>query len=324
MSYLVTGAAGFIGFHVVSALLREGEQVLGVDNLSDYYSVALKRARLEQLVGAAGFRFAEADVADAPALAAATRGTRVRRIIHLAAQAGVRPSRVGPAAYVHANVAGHVGVLEFARGCDGLEHLCYASSSSVYGRRNDLPLRETDRTDDPVSLYAATKIADEVISRSYAHLYGLPQTGLRFFTVYGPWGRPDMAYWLFTERILRGLPIDVYGAGDMRRDFTYVDDIVDGVLRVIRRGHVQALDVPHALYNIGHNRPERLSDVIALLERLIGRRAQRRDLPLQPGDVVATCADIDAIRRDYGFEPSTPLDTGLERFVGWFRRHHGL
>ena len=324
LSYLVTGAAGFIGFHIASALLADGESVLGVDSLNDYYPVALKRARLEQLSSRSGFRFVEADIADDGALATAARGTRVRRIIHLAAQTGVRYSLIDPAAYIRSNLAGHANLLEFARRCDSLEHLCYASSSSVYGLRHDMPLRETDRVDEPVSLYAATKLADELMSKSYAHLYKLPQTGLRFFTVYGPWGRPDMAYWMFTDKILRGEPIDVFNHGNLQRDFTYVDDIVDGVLRVARRGHVRELAVPHALYNIGHNRPEQISHFIALLERLTGRRALRRDLPMQPGDVLTTCADIDAIRTDYGFQPATALDTGMERFVAWFRQYHDL
>ncbi|GIL02835.1 MAG: NAD-dependent epimerase [Alphaproteobacteria bacterium] len=324
MTTLITGAAGFIGFHTARALLARGEPVIGLDNLNDYYSPALKRARLERLATERGFTFVEADIAEMDQLTAAVAGRRIVRIVHLAAQAGVRHSLDNPHAYVRSNLVGHANMLELARYADALEHMCYASSSSVYGGRTDLPFRETDRVDAPVSLYAATKRADELMSHTYSHLYRIPQTGLRFFTVYGPWGRPDMAYWTFTEKILAGEQIQVFNRGDMLRDFTYVDDIVEGVVRIVTTGHVRPLEVPHALYNIGNNRPERLNDFIAILERLTGRRAVRQELPMQPGDVPATYADITAIRADYGFEPTTDLDTGLARFVAWFRQHFNV
>lgn len=322
MTTLITGVAGFIGFHTARALLARGETVLGIDNLNDYYPTELKRGRLERLANEKGFTFVHADIAEMDDLKAATNGSAVTRIIHLAAQAGVRYSLENPQSYVRSNLVGHANVLELARHADGLEHMCYASSSSVYGGRTDLPFRETDRVDRPVSLYAATKCADELMSHTYSHLYGIPQTGLRFFTVYGPWGRPDMAYWIFTRKILAGETIQVFNHGDMLRDFTYVDDIVDGVLRIATTGHVRERDVPHAVYNIGNNKPERLDDFISILERLTGRRAVREELPMQPGDVPATYADITAIRDDYGFDPKTGLEAGLSRFVAWYRQHY--
>jgi UDP-glucuronate 4-epimerase len=324
MTWLVTGAAGFIGYHVAETLLNRGEEVLGIDNLGDYYSTDLKRARLARLTNQKAFSFAECDIAEIDSLVAAARAYPVRRIVHLAAQAGVRYSLENPQAYVRANVLGHVNVLELARQYDGLEHLCYASSSSIYGGRTDLPFRETDPADRPVSLYAATKRADELISHTYAHLYRMPLTGLRFFTVYGPWGRPDMAYWTFTRDILAGKPIEVFNAGEMLRDFTYVDDVVDGILKIATIGQIGVRDVPHAIYNIGNNSPENLNDFIAILERTIGRKANRIDRGMQPGDVPATYADIEAIQRDYGFVPKTALEAGLSRFVGWFRQYHNL
>ena len=324
MTWLITGAAGFIGYHVAEALLARGEAVLGIDNLNDYYAVELKRARLSRLGNHNRFEFRECDIAEFETLRQVVSGQPVRRIVHLAAQAGVRYSLKNPQAYIRSNVLGHVNVLEIARGFDGLEHLCYASSSSIYGGRADLPFRETDRADRPVSLYAATKRADELISHTYAHLYRMPLTGLRFFTVYGPWGRPDMAYWTFTRDIIAGTPIEVFNSGDMLRDFTYIDDIVDGVLKIATTGPVSESDVPHSIYNIGNNRPEKLNDFIAILEKLIGRKARRIDRPMQPGDVPATYADIEAIRRDYGIAPTTTLEAGLSRFVGWFRQYHNL
>ncbi len=321
MTYLVTGAAGFIGFHTAMALLQRGDTVLGLDNLDDYYDVSLKEARLAQLRNMPGFTFAKADIGDHEALSDAVSGRGIKRIIHLAAQAGVRYSLDHPRKYVHSNMTGHLNMLEFARRLDGLEHMVYASSSSVYGGRTDTPFRETDRVDRPVSLYAATKCADELMSHTYAHLYGIPLTGLRFFTVYGPWGRPDMAYWTFTQKILSGEPLPLFNNGDMERDFTYVDDIVDGVLKIASGGQVSALDVPHRIYNIGNNRPERLGHFVDVLEGVIGRKAVRKYLPMQPGDVPATFADITAIRNDYGFEPTTSIDQGLARFVGWYRQY---
>lgn len=324
LTWLVTGAAGFIGFHVAKALLARGQAVLGVDSLNDYYPVALKRDRLGQLDGEKNFAFRQCDIAEEDALRAACAGRRIGAIVHLAAQAGVRYSLHNPHAYVRANVQGHLNVLELARHCDGLRHMCYASSSSVYGGRTDVPFSEADRADWPVSVYAATKRADELLSHSYAHLYRIPLTGLRFFTVYGPWGRPDMAYWIFTEKILKGEPIDVFNRGDMLRDFTYIDDIVAGVLKIAETGQVGQLATPHAIYNIGNNRPEKLDDFISVLERLTGRKAVRRELPMQPGDVPATYADIGAIGRDYGFAPTTDIATGLSRFVGWYRQHYNI
>lgn len=321
MTTLITGAAGFIGFHTAQALLARGEAVIGIDNLNDYYPPELKRARLERLANEKGFTFVEADIAEMDSLAAAVSGRNVTRIIHLAAQAGVRHSIENPHSYARSNLVGHLNMLELARHTDGLEHMCYASSSSVYGGRTDVPFRETDRVDHPISLYAATKRSDELMSHTYAHLYGIPLTGLRFFTVYGPWGRPDMAYWFFTANILAGRPIKVFNHGDMLRDFTYIDDIVDGVVRISTTGHVRPLDVPHAIYNIGNNHAERLADFIAIIEKLTGRKAIRENLPMQPGDVPATYADITAIRTDYGFEPKTGLETGLSRFVAWYRQH---
>ncbi|MEZ5872463.1 MAG: SDR family NAD(P)-dependent oxidoreductase [Nitratireductor sp.] len=321
MTYLITGAAGFIGFHTARALLARGERVVGIDNLNDYYAVELKHARLQRLANERHFEFIACDIAEMDDLKAAVAGKGVDRIIHLAAQAGVRYSIDNPHAYVRSNLVGHVNMLELARHMDGLKHMAYASSSSVYGGRTDLPFLETDRADTPVSLYAATKKADELMSHTYAHLYRIPLTGLRFFTVYGPFGRPDMAYWSFTKKILAGETIQVFNHGDMLRDFTYVDDIVDGVVRIASTGHVRELETPHAVYNIGNNNPERLDDFIAILEKATGKRANRQDLPMQPGDVPATYADITAIRQDYGFEPSTGLEEGLTRFVGWYRQY---
>ena len=321
MTYLVTGVAGFIGFHTAKALLARGEQVLGIDNLNDYYPVELKQARLQRLANEKGFEFVACDIAEMQDLKAAVAGKGVERIIHLAAQAGVRYSIDNPHAYVRSNLVGHVNMLELARHTDGLKHMAYASSSSIYGGRTDLPFLETDRADTPVSLYAATKKADELMSHTYAHLYRIPLTGLRFFTVYGPWGRPDMAYWSFTKKILAGETIQVFNHGDMLRDFTYVDDIVDGVIRIASTGHVREMETPHAVYNIGNNHPERLDDFIAILERVTGKRANRENLPMQPGDVPATYADISAIREDYGFEPRTGLEEGLTHFVGWYRQY---
>jgi UDP-glucuronate 4-epimerase len=323
MTYLVTGAAGFIGFHTAKALLSQGETVLGLDSLDDYYDVELKKSRLAQLSNEKNFTFAVADISDHAALEAAIAGRTFRRIIHLAAQAGVRYSLEQPRKYVQSNVAGHLNMLELARHQDGLEHMVYASSSSVYGGRTDTPFSEADRVDKPVSLYAATKCADELMSHTYAHLYGIALTGLRFFTVYGPWGRPDMAYWTFTQKIIAGEPLPLFNNGDMERDFTYIDDIVDGIVKIASGGQVRKLDAPHCVYNIGNNRPERLDHFVDVLEAAIGRKAVREYLPMQPGDVPATYADISAISQDYGFSPKTTIDHGLTRFVGWYRQHYG-
>ena len=317
MAVLVTGAAGFIGYHTAEALLARGEEVVGIDDLNPYYDVKLKHARLARLNGRKGFRFIEGDIAEE----ATFDGLSPERIVHLAAQAGVRYSLQNPRAYIRANLMGHLNVLELARGMgEGLKHLVYASSSSVYGGNEKAPFSETDAVEKPVSLYAATKRSDELISHSYSHLYGIPQTGLRFFTVYGPWGRPDMAYWLFTEALLSGRPIDVFAGGVLTRDFTYVDDIVAGILKV--------LDAPpergtNRVYNIGNSNPVSVNDFIATLERLTGRTATRNELPMQPGDVRATHADASALERDHGFRPSTPLEQGLGHFVDWFRSWNG-
>lgn len=318
MTVLVTGAAGFIGYHTAEALLARGEQVVGIDDLNAYYDPSLKRARLERLAGRKGFRFVEGDIAEETTFA----GIACDRIVHLAAQAGVRYSLQNPRAYIRANLMGHLNVLELARGLGAeLKHLVYASSSSVYGGNDKAPFSETDAVEKPVSLYAATKRSDELISYSYSHLYGLAQTGLRFFTVYGPWGRPDMAYWLFTEALLSGKPIDVFAGGVLTRDFTYVDDIVTGILKV--------LDAPpergvNRIYNIGNSNPVSVNDFIATLERITGRTALRNELPMQPGDVRATHADASALERDHGFRPSTGLEAGLQRFVDWYRSWNGL
>lgn len=330
MAVLVTGAAGFIGYHVAHALLARGESVVGIDNLNDYYAPALKRARLAQLAGYAGFAFIEADFADAAALNGALAPTPLSAIVHLGAQAGVRHSIDAPLAYVSANLVGHVNILELAR-ARACGHLVYASSSSVYGTNTKLPFSVDDRADAPASLYAATKRADELLSESYAQLYRLPQTGLRFFTVYGPWGRPDMALWRFTEAVLNGRPLQLYNRGEMQRDFTYIDDIVDGVLRALDRPpadngalHPGGSRAPHALYNLGNDRPTALRAMLAQVEAACGRAAIVALLPMQPGDVVATWADIAASRRDLGFAPSVGLAEGVPRFIDWYRGYTGV
>ena len=327
MTVLVTGAAGFIGFHVARALVRRGNDVVGLDNLNAYYDPKLKRDRLGELDrdGAGRFRFRETDLADEEAVAEACGGDELKAIVHLAAQAGVRHSIDNPRAYARSNLVGHLNVLELAR-TRTVEHLVYASSSSVYGGNRELPFRVEDRVDHPISLYAATKKADELMSETYAHLYRIPMTGLRFFTVYGPWGRPDMAMWIFTRRILAGEPIPLFNEGRMRRDFTYIDDIVDGVVACLDRppaddGLAKAGGsvAPHGLYNLGNSRPEELGRVVELIEQACGRRAAIELLPMQPGDVEATFADISAARADFGFEPKTSIDAGVPRFVDWFR-----
>ena len=331
MAILVTGAAGFIGMHTSLRLLARGEAVIGIDNLNDYYSVQLKRDRIAQVEAAGGdYRFIRCDFADHAALEAALAGAEIDRIIHLGAQAGVRYSIENPRAYAQSNLVGHLEMLELARH-RGARHLVYASSSSVYGGNDSLPFRVEDRVDHPLSLYAATKKADELMSETYAHLYRLPQTGLRFFTVYGPWGRPDMALWLFTDAILAGRPISVFNGGEMRRDFTYIDDIVSGVIAAL--DHVPADDgaekaggsrSPHALYNIGNHRSEELTHLIALIEQACGKAAIRQMMPMQPGDVRETFADISAIERDLGFHPTTSIAEGVPRFVDWYRQYHGI
>ena len=308
--------------------------MIGIDNLNDYNPVALKRDRLAAIAATDGastlLRFGEADFSDHRALDAAVAGEEVDRIVHLGAQAGVRYSIENPRAYAASNLTGHLNMLELARH-RGVRHMVYASSSSVYGTSPDLPFRVEQRVDFPISLYAATKKADELMSESYSHLYRIPQTGLRFFTVYGPWGRPDMAVWGFTDKILRGQPITVFNGGDMRRDFTYIDDIVTGILAALDHPPVDdgaekagGSRSPHALYNIGNNRAEPLEKLIALIEECCGREAIRVDQPMQPGDVPATYAELSAIQRDLGFRPTTPIDTGIPLWVEWYRGYSGL
>jgi UDP-glucuronate 4-epimerase len=325
MTVLLTGAAGFIGFSTATALLRRGDQVIGVDNLNDYYSVALKEARLAELNRLPGFAFHRLDIAERGALEALIeRETGIDRVIHLAAQAGVRYSLVNPHAYIRANVEGQLEVLEACRRLKRLRHLVFASSSSVYGGNAKLPFAIEDPVDTPQSLYAATKRADELMSYCYAHLYRLPMTGLRFFTVYGPWGRPDMAAWIFAEAILAGRPIRVFNRGAMRRDFTYIDDIVEGVLAALDRPPAESAAPPYRLYNLGNHRSEELTRFIAVLEAALGRKAVIELAPMEPGDVPATFADIGEATRDLGFRPTTPIDEGLPRFAAWFRDYHRL
>ena len=326
MTILVTGAAGFIGFHVCQALLARGETVLGVDNLNDYYDVSLKEGRLAQLTEQPGFTFLRLDISDKDAiLALADSHPEIRGIINLAAQAGVRYSLIDPYAYVQANVLGHLVMMELARRLPKLEHFVYASSSSVYGGNTDIPFSVQDRVDKPVSLYAATKRSDELMGHTYAHLYRIPMSGLRFFTVYGPWGRPDMAAFIFTKAILEEKPIKIFNHGDMRRDFTYVDDIVAGVLATLdtppEDGGVGR--PPHRVFNLGNHKPEDLLHFVELLEGYCGRKAIRELHPIQPGDVKETYADIAESQAILGFQPKTSLEQGLERFVGWYKHHYG-
>jgi UDP-glucuronate 4-epimerase len=321
MSILLTGAAGFIGFHVAKALLERGDRVVGIDNLNDYYDVRLKEARLALLSAYPGFVFAKLDVADRDGVFALVgRHRDLRSIIHLAAQAGVRYSLKNPYAYIDSNVMGTLVMLEAARRIERLTAITYASSSSVYGANKKQPFGVEDRVDEPVSLYAATKRSCELLAHTYAHLYGLPATGLRFFTVYGPWGRPDMAAYLFTSAILAEQPIKVFNEGRMARDFTYIDDIVAGTVAAYDRPPADG--VPHRIYNLGNHRPEQLLDFISVLERLLGRTATKQFLPLQPGDVPESFADIEASRRDLGFDPQTTIEVGLARFVEWYRQYH--
>ena len=331
MAVLVTGAAGFIGAATSRALLDRGDEVVGIDNLNDYYDPALKRARLDDLQRQYGncFRFEQADFADAQQLEKVS-GAGIDRIVHLGAQAGVRYSIEHPEAYVRSNLVGHCNMLELARRTQ-VEHFVYASSSSVYGGNKSLPFRVEDRVDHPLSMYAATKKADELLSESYASLYRLPSTGLRFFTVYGPWGRPDMAMWIFTKALFAGEPLPLYNGGEMRRDFTYIDDIVRGVVSCLDSppvddGSVKAggSTAPHAVYNIGNSRSEDLMQVVTLLEEATGRKALLDPRPMQAGDVKETYADISAIERDHGFAPRTSIDEGVPRFVDWYREYHKL
>ncbi|MGF1610891.1 MAG: NAD-dependent epimerase/dehydratase family protein [Kiloniellales bacterium] len=326
MTVILTGAAGFIGFHVAQALLARGETVVGIDDLNDYYDPELKKARLARLQGAPGLSFHRLDVADKDGMTSLFEALpQADRVIHLAAQAGVRYSLVNPYAYVTANVMGQLVVMESCRRLPACRHLVYASSSSVYGGNSKLPFAVEDRVDSPISLYAATKRAAELEAACYAHLYRLPMTGLRFFTVYGPWGRPDMSAYIFTKAIFEGQPIQVFNQGRVRRDFTYIDDIVAGVLAALDRPPPDADSAPpHRIYNLGNHRSEDLMRFIGLLEQACGREANKVFTEMQPGDVPETYADIEAARRDLGFEPATSIDEGLPRFVAWYRDYHGL
>lgn len=332
---LVTGAAGFIGYHVVDRLLKDGHKVRGVDNLNDFYEPALKLARLKLLEANSSFAFDRADIADKDAIGAIFKAHRPDYVIHLAAQAGVRLSITAPRSYIESNVMGFLNILEGCRN-EGAKHLVYASSSSVYGLNTAMPFSADHTVDHPVSLYGATKKANELMAHSYSHLYALPTTGLRFFTVYGPWGRPDMAYFLFTRAILAGTPIDVYNNGKMRRDFTYVDDVVEGVARVVlrpaspnpnwrsERPESSTSLAPYHIYNVGNHSCVELGEFISVIEACLGKKAVRRLLPAQPGDVLATTADVADLGRDFGFEPKTPIDVGIRKFVDWYRRYYNV
>lgn len=332
MSVLVTGAAGFIGAATARALLARGDSVLGIDNLNSYYDPSLKQARLDALSRDFGdrFRFERLDFSDATALANLSLRSEFDRIVHLGAQAGVRYSLENPAAYFQSNLVGHGNLLELAR-TRRSSHFVYASSSSVYGSNKSLPFRVEDRVDHPLSLYAASKKANELMSESYANIHGLPSTGLRFFTVYGPWGRPDMAMWIFLKALYAGQPLPLFNRGEMRRDFTYIDDIVSGVLACLdgppaKDDSVKAggSNCSHAIYNIGNHRSEDLMRVVQLLEQATGRKALIDPRPIQPGDVKDTFADISAIEQDHGFRPTTRIEEGIPRFVDWYRQYHGL
>ena len=335
MKTLVTGAAGFIGYHVAQRLLARSDTVVGLDNLNTYYDVSLKEARLARLEAHAGFRFARLNLEDRESMAALFASERPQRVVHLAAQAGVRYSLQNPHAYLDSNLAGFINILEGCRH-NGVEHLVYASSSSVYGGNTRMPFSEHDNIDHPVSLYAATKKANELMAHTYSHLFRLPTTGLRFFTVYGPWGRPDMALFLFTKAILDGRPIDVFNHGNMVRDFTYIDDIVEGVVRVLdrtadpdpafdpARPDPATSNAPYRVFNIGNSQPTPLNEYIEALEEALGRKAERNLLPMQPGDVSATSADTTELDNWVGFKPSTPVREGVRRFVEWYREYCGV
>ncbi len=335
MRYLVTGTAGFIGYHVAEQLLARGDEVTGLDNVNDYYDVRLKHARMARLDGKRGYDFIKLDVSDREGMEKAFARYKPDVVVHLAAQAGVRYSLTNPHAYVQSNLAGFMNILEGCRH-QRVRHLVYASSSSVYGGNTRQPFSIHDNIDHPVSMYAASKKANELMAHTYSHLYDLPTTGLRFFTVYGPWGRPDMAMFLFTKAILEGKPIDVFNHGKMRRDFTYIDDIVEGIVRTA--DHVATPNpayssdapdpgtssAPYRVYNIGNDNPIELMDMIAVLERVLGRTADKRMLPLQPGDVPATWADVGDLTRDVGFKPATPIEEGIRRFVAWYREYYRI
>jgi UDP-glucuronate 4-epimerase len=332
---LVTGAAGFIGYHTTERLLARGDEVVGLDNVNDYYDPTLKESRLARLTGTPGFRFVKMELGDRSGLEALFQAERFDKVIHLAAQAGVRYSLTNPHAYIDSNLVGFTHILEGCRH-HGVQHLTYASSSSVYGANTAMPFSVHQNVDHPLSLYAATKKANELMAHTYSHLYGLPTTGLRFFTVYGPWGRPDMALFLFTKAILEGKPIDVFNFGQMRRDFTFIDDIVEGVIRTSDhtaepnaawdsdRPDPATSKAPYRIYNIGNNNPVELMHLISTLETALGKTAEKRLLPLQAGDVPATYANVDALVEDVGFAPKTPIETGVARFVSWYRDYYQI
>ena len=332
---LVTGAAGFIGYNTSERLLARGDEVVGFDNVNDYYEPTLKEARLARLAPNAGFRMVRMELGDRDGVERLFREERFDRVIHLAAQAGVRYSITHPHAYIDSNLVGFLHILEGCRH-HGVQHLTYASSSSVYGANTAMPFSVHQNVDHPVSLYAATKKANELMAHTYSHLYGLPTTGLRFFTVYGPWGRPDMALFLFTKAILEGKPIDVFNFGKMRRDFTFIDDIVEGVIRTSDhtaqsnpewnsdKPDPATSKAPYRIYNIGNNNPVELMHLIATLEQCLGKTAEKNMLPMQPGDVPATYADVEALVQDVGFQPKTPIETGVARFVAWYREYYNI
>ena len=328
MKVLLTGVAGFIGYHVTIKLLARGDTVIGVDNLNDYYNISLKQARLNsiaQQANAKNFKFIKLDLVENAATQQLFAHEKPDSVIHLAAQAGVRYSLENPHAYISSNIVAFINILEACRAIKP-QHLVYASSSSVYGGNTKLPFSETDSVDHPVSLYAATKKANELMAHTYSHLYGLPTTGLRFFTVYGPWGRPDMSPFLFADAIINDRPIKVFNFGDMQRDFTYIDDIVEGVIRVLDKPATPSANTggPYRLFNIGNNQPEKLMDFIGLLENAIGKIAQKEFLPMQAGDVKATFADTSALEAWVGFKPNTPLKDGVGKFVNWYRQYYGV
>lgn len=333
MKVLLTGAAGFIGYHTSKRLLERGDEVIGIDNLNDYYDVRLKESRLSMLTEVENFTFHKTDISDKDAVIRLFTEIKPERVINLAAQAGVRYSLVNPYAYINSNLVGFTNILEGCRH-NNVEHLVYASSSSVYGSNTKMPFSVDDNVDHPVSLYAATKKANELMAHTYSHLYSLPTTGLRFFTVYGPWGRPDMALFLFTRSILEDKPIDVFNYGMMRRDFTYIDDIVEGVIRVLDRvpqpdpnwsaesSSTGSSSAPYKVYNIGNHKPVELLHFIETIEKCLGKTAQKNMLPLQPGDVSATYADVDALIKDAGFKPDTPIEIGISKFIDWYRSYY--
>lgn len=333
MKVLVTGAAGFIGFHLSKRLLSHGHEVVGLDNLNDYYDVSLKQARLKQLEGRSNFRLVKADLADRTKMEEVFRSERYERVFHLAAQAGVRYSLTNPHVYIESNLVGFLHILEGCRHAQ-VPHLIYASSSSVYGANTQMPFSVHDRVDHPVSLYAATKKANELMAHTYSHLYRIPTTGLRFFTVYGPWGRPDMALFLFSKAILDGKPMELFNFGKMERDFTYIDDIVEGVVRVgekipapdpnwnSRNPDPATSSAPYRIFNIGNNNPVALLKLLDTLEQCLGKKGERRLVPIQPGDVPATYADVDDLMKEVGFKPVTPIEEGVRRFVDWYRGYY--